>query len=359
MIPVSGEPARSAAPGGTERAGERVTVIIPMRNEERYIARCLDSILANDHPHERLEILVIDGESTDRSLEIVRDYSRRYPFIRALPNPKRLQAPAMNLGIRAARGEVIVRADAHVLYAPDYIRQCVQALRATGAANVGGVQRAEGQGFVGEAIAMATTSRFGIGDAQFRFSEKAQKVDTVYLGAWRKETLEAMGGYNEEWAVNEDYELNYRLRQSGGVVLLEPAIRCRYYVRDSLRALARQYARYGFWKVKTLVAHPNSLRWRQMLPPLLVGALLVSALLLPISPWLGALVPALYAAATLVAAASTACRRGWRYFPLLPLVFATLHLSWGTGFLAGLCRWGVPRVTPRTLRGAIQPLDEG
>jgi len=321
-----------------------VSVLVPIRNEEHYIARCLDSILSNDYPRDRLEILVIDGMSTDRSREIIQHYIKQYPFIRLLENPKRIQAAALNIGLQEAKGEIIIRMDAHTIYAPDYIRWCVELLETTEAANVGGLQRAVGTNYVSNAIAIATTTPFGVGNAYFRYAEKEMWVDTVYLGAWRKSTLEALGGFNEEWVVNEDYELNYRLRKAGGKILLSPKIKCWYYVRPSLKALARQYFRYGFWRVKTFVTYPDSLRWRQLAPPALVVALLLSLGVLPVNWILGITTPTLYLAANLLTSTWIASRRGWKYLPLLPLVFATIHLSWGIGFLSGLFWWEITRI---------------
>ncbi len=321
-----------------------VSVLMPVFNEEQHLARCLDSILAGDYPRDRLEILVIDGMSTDQSALIAQHYAATHSLIRLLTNPKRIQAAALNIGIRESKGEIIVRMDAHALYAPDYIRTCVQLLRNhPEAANVGGPQRAVGTDYVSDCIAVAITTPFGIGDASFRYSQKEEWVDSVYLGAWRKSTLIALGGFREEWAVNEDYELNYRLRRAGGKILLSPQIRCCYHVRPSLRALARQYFRYGFWKAKTLSTHPYSLRWRQMAPPALVLALVFSTPSLAIDRRAAALAPMLYALAALGGSVLTARRRGWEYLPLLPIVFATIHLAWGTGFLCGLLRWGLPK----------------
>jgi succinoglycan biosynthesis protein ExoA len=330
-----------------------VSVLIPMRNEYRFIAHCLDSVLANDYPADRVEVVVIDGMSVDGSREVVRAYCERHSCIRLLSNPKRIQAAALNMGLREARGEIIVRMDAHTRYAPDYIRKCVELLQATGADNVGGVQRATGSDYVSCAIAVATTTPFGIGNAHFRYAKREMWMDTVYLGAWRKTTLEALGGFDEDWAVNEDYESNYRLRKAGGRILLSPEIHCSYYVRPSLKALTTQFFRYGFWGVKTLRTHADSLRWRQLAPPVLVASLLVSIVLLPFSPMLGVIVPALYAAAILLATLTTAWRRGWRYLPLLPVIFIMVHMGSGLGFLTGLTRWGIPKITPSALARAF------
>ena len=331
-----------------------VSLIIPMRNEERFIARCLDSIVGNDYPHDHMEVLVADGLSTDRSRELVEEYARRYSFIRLLDNPKRLQAAGFNLALAEATGEVVLRIDAHTTYARDYIQQCVDALGSSGAANVGGAQQAVGDSYVTNTIAIATTSRFGMGDARHRYGSQAAWVDTVYLGAWRRSTLEQLGGLDEAWAVNEDYEMNYRLRRSGGGIWLSPDIQCWYTVRGSLPGLARQYFRYGLWKVKTLQAHPASLRWRQLVPPAFVAALAGALAALPV--WWPAIVAvaSLYLTANLGASTGTALRRGLRYLPLLSPTYAVVHLAWGLGFWAGMLRFGVPIASLFSLRQAFR-----
>lgn len=333
---------------------KKVSIIIPTYNEEQYIARCLDSILINDYPKDLIEILIVDGRSTDRTQEIVQGYIQRYHFLRLLENPKRIQAAAINIGIRAATGEIVLVMSAHASYAPDYIRQSVTLLQQTNADNVGGLMQAIGSDYVSNSIAIGMTSPFGIGDARYRYSDREEWVDTVFGGCWYKRTLEAIGGFNEEWAVNEDYELNYRLRQAGGKILFSPKIRCQYFVRSSLRALARQYFRYGFWKVKTLVTYPDSLRWRQLMPPIFVLMLIASLMLIPIFWPAGIVIPGLYIAANSIASLQAARRRGGRYLPLLPLVFATLHLSWGIGFWCGVARFGIPRFSWRSLVQAFQ-----
>jgi glycosyltransferase involved in cell wall biosynthesis len=321
-----------------------VSVIIPIRNEERTIMRCLDSVLQTDYPKDHLEILVVEGLSTDRTARIVLEYSKQYSFIRLLNNPKCIQAAALNVGLQEANGEIIVRMDAHTTYAPDYIRQCITALKTTGAANVGGMQKPIGTGYVSGAIAAAYSSPFAAGDAKYRYSDEKQWVDTVYLGAWRAQTLIDIGGFDEDWPVNEDYELNYRLRKKGGKILLSPQIKCRYYVRGSFPKLARQYLGYGFWKVKTVAAHPASLRWRQLACPTFVASLTLSAACISFSPKLTLIVPFAYAMSSLIASFCAAARRGFRYLPALPLIFAIIHMCWGMGFWAGLAVFGLPRL---------------
>jgi glycosyltransferase involved in cell wall biosynthesis len=336
----------------------RVSVIMPVHNEVQFLPRCLDSLLANDYPGELVEVLVADGMSTDRSREILADYARRFPCIRVFDNPGRTAPAGLNLAIRQARGDIIVRVDAHTVFAPDYLRQCVHLLRTTVASNVGGPQRSAGCDYESHAIAIATTSRFAAGDAKFRFSNEQAWVETVYLGAWWKQTLLELGGFDEDWVVNQDFELNHRLRLAGGKILLSPTVKCQYFVRPSLFALAKQYFRYGLWKVKTIKAYPESLRWRQLIAPAFAAALLA---LLLVSEWTG--LPALflalfYSSANLLASAACAKKHGWRYLPMLPLCFATLHLAWGAGFWAGLFKFGVPRLSVSRVAEAFRPIHQ-
>jgi glycosyltransferase involved in cell wall biosynthesis len=331
---------------------------MPVRNEEKFLNRCMDSLLENDYPPERLEFLIADGMSNDRSREILAEYSERFRFVRVLDNPGRIVPTGLNAAIRQAKGDIIVRVDAHTVFARDYIRQCVHLLQTTGASNAGGPQRSVGKDYESEAIAVATTSRFAAGDAKFRFSEEEAWVETVYLGAWWKQTLLELGGFDEEWVVNQDFEMNHRLRLAGGKILLSPAIKCEYSVRPSLLALAKQYFRYGLWKVKTIGAYPESLRWRQLVAPAFVAASVGLLVLVPWK-WLPALLLGLvYILANLFASAVCAWKRGWRYFPILPLTFATIHCSWGLGFWAGLFRFGVPRLTPIIFAKALRPIHQ-
>ena len=332
------------------QAWPAVSVVIPVRNEARYIVGCLDSIIGNDYPKERLEVLVVDGLSTDGTADIIREYIGQYPFIRLLENPARTTPSALNVGIRASAGAIVIRMDAHATYERDYVRQCVTALQRTEAANVGGAQYAAGESYLSNAIAAATTSPFGVGDARFRYSAREEWVDTVYLGAWYRDTLVQLGGFAEDWVVNQDYELNARLRASGGKILLSPKIRCTYYVRGSLRALARQYYRYSLWRVRTLKAHPASLRLRHVVPPAFVLSLLLSVSLVPLS-WIAAsVIPGFYLICNLIASVRGAYGAGWRYLPVLPLVFGTLHVASGAGFWVGVLRSGVPRFSFNQIR---------
>jgi len=257
----------------------------------------------------------------------------------------------MNIGIRHAKGaDVILRVDGHTILAPDYIRRCVEYLHRTGADNVGGLMRPVGNTYVGRAIAMTMQSPLAVGNAKFRYAQEDQEVDTVYLGAFRREVFERVGLYDETLVRNQDYELNYRIRSQGGRVFLSPSIRSTYLVRDSLMSFARQYLDYGYWKAQMIRKHPRSIRPRQMAPPLLVLGLMVSGALAPLlrpSAYLLASLLISYLSLALIFAVTTAYRHGWRYLPILPITFATMHLSWGLGFLWGLVHPAKPP-TPST-----------
>ncbi len=331
-----------------------VSIVIPMRNEEEHIQNCIDSIFKNDYPNDKLEVLVIDGSSEDNSKKMVEKSISNGRKIRLFDNPRKIVPTAMNIGIREARGDIIIRMDAHALYPEKYIARCVQQLTANKADNVGGVQEAVGTNYISKAIAIATTNPFGVGDALYRYGREEQWVDTVFLGAWYKTTIEKLGGFNEEMVVNQDYEFNYRLRKAGGRILFSPEIRSHYFVRGSLTALMKQYFRYGCWRVKTLLLHPGSLRWRQITSPLFVLGLLLSLLLLPFSWKMALIIPVLYGVFNFVVTVNASRKNGIRYFPILPVIFFTIHVSWGLGFWVGIARFGVPKLSFRNIVNAFK-----
>ncbi len=327
-----------------------VSVVIPIRNEEYFIARCLQSVVDQDYPHDRMEVLVVDGRSEDRTREIVAEFGSRYPMIKLLDNPKLSTPAGLNIGIREAKGDVIVRVDGHCVLEADYVRQCVRCLRETGADNVGGLMKTVGEGYVAQVIALAINSFFGSGGSKFHYSSKEQYVDTVYLGAFPRHVFDRVGYFNERLMRNQDYELNYRIRAAGGKIFLSPAIRSSYYGRSTLRGLWQQYFQYGFWKIEMIRLHPKSVRLRQLVPPLFVFSLVAAGLLSPIHQVflrLFLLILASYLLASLLASLKLARRKGWRYFPLLPVAFAVMHFGWGSGFLLGLVRVAISRLSPR------------
>ena len=321
-----------------------VSVIMPVRNEAAFIERSLGAVVDQDYPLERFDILVVDGMSDDGTREKVKRLRTvsPHPVIRLLDNPGRTAPHALNVGLASATGEVIVRVDGHCEIAGDYLTRSVEALQAHEAGCVGGPIETIGEDAISETIAVAMSSRFGVGASPFRVgSDRARDVDSVAFPAWPRAVMEAAGPFDEELVRNQDDEYNYRLRKLGYRIHLVPEIRCLYYSRGSLKSLWRQYFQYGFWKVRVLQKHPRQMKLRQFVPPALVAYLLATAAL---AVWIpaGALALAagagLYLVAVAVATAGTA-RRARRFAVLLPVIFACLHLSYGAGFLAGLARF--------------------
>jgi succinoglycan biosynthesis protein ExoA len=320
----------------------KVSLLVAMRNEAGYIERCLASIFAQNYPDHLLEVLVMDGQSTDGSRQVVESLFRGRSNCHLLQNPRVIQAAGWNLGIRAAQGEIIGILSAHAELAPDYVSRAVETLRRLGADMVGGPMRADSSERVGQAIALATSTPFGVGGARFHYIEREQAVDTVYMGLCPREVYQRIGGFDEEMVRNQDDELSYRLLDQGGRIFCDPAIRSRYYNRSTFRSLWKQYFQYGYWKVRVMQKHPRQMRLRQFVPPLFVTALLGSALLTPFSllgQWLLVSVVGSYAMANLAASAWAARKGGLHDLLLLPLGFASLHLSYGFGFLVGLMRF--------------------
>ena len=310
-----------------------MSIILPTLNERAYIRDCLDSLLAQDHP-DIVEILVVDGGSTDGTRQIVDDIGAP---VRLVDNPRVTAAAAMNIGIAEAKGDVVCRADAHTLYDASYIRRCAEVLEETGADNVGGPMRAVGTTSFGRAVAAVTSSAFGVGPGKFHYSRQREEVDTVYLGCWRRETLESIGGYDEsrlQWAA-EDQELNLRLRQRGGRVLLDPTIKSAYFPRETPRGLRRQYFNYGVAKASTLAKHRTLPTWRPLVPAALVAATVAGAVFGRGAARVA--VPAMHAAACAVAAAKVSDDPGvapHRAFAVLQIC----HWSYGAGFWSGVLR---------------------
>jgi succinoglycan biosynthesis protein ExoA len=318
-----------------------VTVIMPILNEATSLPQSLEAVMNQDYPSELLEILVIDGGSTDNTLAIIQAMSQNCPRVRMLPNPRRITPSSLNVGILAATGDIIVRVDGHTAIAPDYVSQCVSSLVQGKADNVGGLMCPIGTTYVGQGVALAISSPFGVGDSKFHYSPQEQYVDTVYLGAYWRKAFDQIGLFDETLPINQDYELNYRLRRAGGKILLNPAVQSTYTPRSTLSSLWRQYFRYGQGKVRTLQKHPESLRWRQAVPPLFVGAFLGTlggAIFWPRLRPIFTFIAGCYLLANIVASTIVAIRGGWRYWPVLPLIFAIIHFGWGLGFWIGLGR---------------------
>ena len=310
-----------------------VSIVLPVRNEADGITRTLEACLAQDYDGD-LEVVVADGMSTDGTRPILERYRTR--GVRVVDNPSGTTPAGLNAAIDASTGDIVVRCDGHAILPPGYVTRVIETLRATGAGNVGGIQRAIGSTAVQRGIASAMSSVLGVGDARFHRGGDPGPVDTVYLGAFPREVLVEVGGYDEGLARNQDYELNIRIREAGHVVWFDPGLEVAYTPRSSFGGLWRQYRDYGAWKRTVVRKHPGSLRARQVGPPVLVIGLVASGILL-VTPWrvLGMVPLAAYAASLGVAGATQAVRTGDAASLLAAPAIAVMHVAWGVGFLTG------------------------
>ena len=314
-----------------------LSVLIPCRNEVRSLGRCLASVVASDYPEDRLEVLVVDGASTDGTRDVIAQWARSHAHIRMVENPGGTTPVALNRGLAVACGEVIARLDAHAALTPTYLSRAVKYLETTGAEQVGGVidTRAQREGPWAGAVIAALTHPFGVGGSRFRtqrpeHGEEPRWVDTVFCGCWRREVFERIGGFNERLERGQDMEFNQRLRRSGGKILLAPELVVVYYAHAELRPFLKHNWTNGVWAVLPFAyARGAPVRARHLAPLTLVLTLLAA-------PW----TLVIYAAASLTASAQVAwAKRRWRYLVQMPVAFATLHLPYGAGSL-----WGVVRV---------------
>lgn len=318
-----------------------VSIVIPCYNEEKRIRALLDALFAQTYPRELLDVTIADGHSTDKTREVIAAFQRDRPElnIQVIDNDARVIPAGVNRAIAASRGEIILRLDGHSAPYPDYVEKSVAALEAGKGQNVGGAWeiRPGAETWVARSIAIAAAHPLGVGDALYRRAKQAAVVDTVPFGAWKRSLVEQIGGYDESLLSNEDYEFNARIRQNGGQIWLDPAIRSLYFARPTLSALARQYWRYGFWKFRMLRRYPRTLRWRQALPPLFVLSLLGGALLAlawPVFGWVLAFeLLAYFGILGLAGLRSTIQHRGAFLLFGLPLAIAVMHIGWGSGFL--------------------------
>lgn len=320
-----------------------VSVVIPCRNEARYITACLDSVLAADYPRDRLEVIVADGMSDDGTREILADYAATHAHVRVLDNRARITPTALNTAIRAATGDVIVRMDAHAVYAHDYIPRLVAALDATGADVVGGrLETLPGaESVMARAIAVGLSHRLGVGNSYFRIgSDTPRWVDTVPFGCFRRSVFDRVGWFDVDLVRNQDEELNARVLRAGGRVLLLPDVVVGYYGRTTLGQVARMFYQYGYFKPLVARKVGRVMTARQLVPGTFVATLAVAALLAPwFAPaaWAGAAAAAAYAAAVVPTALAAAPRCGGvRAVPALAAVFPVMHFAYGAGFWAGI-----------------------
>ncbi len=316
----------------------KVSIIIPCYNEEATIGDTLSAIHGQTFPRAEMEVVVSDSMSTDQTRAVIADFQRSHPelSVRVVENTARIIPAALNRAIEASWGEIIVRMDAHSKPYPDYVENCVRALEQGHGDNVGGVWeiRPGAPGWVAAGIAAAASHPFGAGDAAYRLKPEAGAVDTVPFGAYRKSLVDEIGAFDESLLANEDYEFNVRVRRAGKIVWLDPRIRSIYFARPDFGALAHQYWRYGFWKARMLRRYPETLRWRQALPPVFVASVII---LLALSFWLPARILLgvellAYAGLLLTAGLALAIRRGQPALVLgFPIAVASHSFFMGDG----------------------------
>jgi len=327
-----------------------VSVIIPCRNEEKFIRICLDSIIANDYPKDRLEVLVVDGMSEDGTREIVEKYARRHTFIKLVKNPKKITPAAMNAGSENAKGAFIAIMSAHSEYPPNYLVTAIEYLRKTRADVVGGpvTTKPAADTLIARSIALATSHPFGVGNSSFRTSSGEGYVDTVPFGIYRRDVFSKVGLFDERLVRNQDNELSARIIKSGGKIYLTPQLTAYYYNQATVSGLLKQALKTGMWNVVTLKVNLDAFRWRHFIPFVFVTAFLGLGFL----TWLHSgmhlaflVLVGLYGGVAIVSSLQIGFKNGMKYAPLLPMVFFLYHTCYGLGTWAGLLRvaiagWG-------------------
>jgi len=317
-----------------------VSIVIPVYNEECYIEKCILSLLQQDYRKEQMEWIFIDGGSSDNTVLIIKKYMQKYPeLIKLYDNPNKTVPYAMNIGIKSSVGKYIIRLDAHSEYSEDYISKCVYYLEKTDADNVGGVIETKGKGYVGNAIALMLSSKFGVGDSKFRTNGKSGYVDTVPFGAFRREVFTKYGLYNEKLTRNQDIELNYRIRKNGGKIYMAEDIKLKYYCRNRIKEIVAMAIKDGKWNVITMKLCPGAMGIRHFVPLTFLLSLIVLPLLSILIPsfiylFLGEII--LYSLLDIISSIKAA--KDIKYIPLLFILFPIFHLSYGFGSLIGLAK---------------------
>jgi succinoglycan biosynthesis protein ExoA len=329
-----------------------VSVVMPVRNEERHLAESVRHVLGQDYPGP-LELVLAVGPSHDRTEQIAQHLAATDPRITVVANPSGRIAAALNLAVRTARHQVIARIDGHALFPPGYLKTAVAVLEQTGAADVGGVMAAEGETPFEQAVAWGMTSKAGVGSAGWHTGGQAGPADSVYLGVYRREMIEQAGGWDEEMLRAEDWELNYRIRARGGLVWFTPELQVTYRPRENVRRLGSQYFHYGRWRRVVMREHPETASFRYLAPPaaaaavgagLIVGLIGLAGIAAGAPTAIAALtaglaIPLIYAAGITAVSAALSRHEPAGVRARLPLVLAVMHMCWGTGFLT----------SPRTL----------
>ncbi|MBO0918744.1 glycosyltransferase family 2 protein [Streptomyces laculatispora] len=309
-----------------------VSVIMPVLDEERHLRNSVRHILEQEYTGE-MEVVIALGPSTDRTDEIAAELVAEDPRVHTVPNPTGRTPAALNAAIKASSHPVVVRVDGHGMLSPNYIATAVRLLEETGAQNVGGIMQAEGENAWEDAVAAAMTSKIGVGNAAFHTGGQAGPAETVFLGVFRREALEKADGYNIEFIRAQDWELNFRIREAGGLIWFSPELRVQYRPRPSVRALAKQYKDYGRWRHVVARYHSGSINLRYLAPPTAVVAIAAGIVVgAAVTPW-ALVVPAGYVAA--IVAGSLPAGKGLplKARALIPVALATMHMSWGYGFL--------------------------
>jgi succinoglycan biosynthesis protein ExoA len=323
-----------------------VSIILAIKDEEKYIENTLKSILDQDYPFDNYEVLIADGNSKDATLEIVNEIASGDPRVQIFSNPGEIVAKGLNILIRQAKGEVIIRADGHTILESDYVSKCVSTLFDHQVQNVGGRMDGVASTPFGEAVVRATSSRLGVGDSAFHYSTRVEEVDSVYLGAWPAELFTEIGLFDEELVRNQDDEFNYRLRKHGGKIMLNPEIKSHYNVRSRPGTFWRQYFQYGFWKIRVLQKHLRQMSLRHFIPAIFMLGLVACVfvcLLIPFLRILGFGFILFYFVTTLLSALNISDCKVPKALRVC-LAYWCMHTAYGLGFIVGLFRfwnrWG-------------------
>lgn len=322
-----------------------VSVVIPVRNEQKYIRSCLDSVLLQDYPKSKLEVVLAVGPCIDDTEKIIAEYCSQYSYIKAISNPKGTISCGVNLAIKAAIGEYIVRFDAHSEFAHDYVSKCIEYHLKTGAANVGGPTVVRGRNAVGRAVAAAYYSPFALGGGKQHIADFEGYGDTVSFGSFKKSTAERVGLFDERLILNEDDDFNFKIAETGGKIFITSKIRSIYYPRDSYSRLIKQYYGYGHWKVAVIKKHKRPARISHLIPLAFVLFLIVFGALsvaFPIVRWGYFSVLAMYLMLDVLASFTLKAEDKQDGIMLrfrLVLIHFLLHISYGVGFLTGIFRF--------------------
>ncbi len=318
-------------PDSTSSPYPLVSVIIPALNEQDYISQCIATLLDSSFPQDKLEIFVIDGGSSDNTVDVVKQICSNHHQVRFYHNPNRIVSEAMNIGAENAKGEILVRIDAHALYHSDYLKNSVETLIETDASGVGGVIESKGKSLVGDAIAFTVSHSIGTGGASWRSGTTAGWVESIWCGCYWKDEFLAVGGFNKDWVVNQDAEFNSRLSGKFRGLYFNPKIKATYFVRNRFRELASQYYRYGWWRAKTFLKFPKSLRLRQIIPVMFFVIFLIGLLTLLKTPIYFTGLMLVYLIALFIS--FLPLKKFDTSVLLAPIAALIIHTSWGAGFL--------------------------